>query len=276
MVQTVYDAAAELQAIAGKDAEDPATDAQPATLPDYVAALDADALDGARVGVLADLETNATNDVYNAAKDVLADEGATLVEVAWSPPGAGPGILNYEFKRDLNAYLARLGPNAPVKSLAEVIAFNLANPVEAIRLGMNTLQASQAIDIDDPTTKAQYEANRDNGRAITRGYIDGLLTRGTPDESDDLDALFLQSGTSTGTGARAGYPQLAVPAGYRSDTGNPVSIGLQGTAYAEAELLALGYAFEQATRARRAPSETNPASWRCVPGSAFAPRSCAP
>ena len=58
-------------------------------------------------------------------------------------------------------------------------------------------------------------------------------------------------------------------------TRNPVNVTFLGTAFSEARLLALGYAFEQATGARKAPSETNPASWRCVEGSAFKPRSCA-
>ena len=87
------------------------------------------------------------------------------------------------------------------------------------------------------------------------------------------------SGTLVGIGARAGYPQLTVPAGYDLDntkTYNPVNISFTGTAYSDDKLLAFGYAYEQATNLRLPPSFTNPSLWRCVPGSAVMPHSCAP
>ena len=87
------------------------------------------------------------------------------------------------------------------------------------------------------------------------------------------------SGTLVAVGARAGYPQLTVPAGYDLDgtkTFNPENISFTGTAYSDDTLLAIGYAYEQATQLRRPPSFTNPSLWRCVPGSAFMPRACAP
>ena len=86
------------------------------------------------------------------------------------------------------------------------------------------------------------------------------------------------SGTLTGIGARAGYPQLVVPAGYAAGTRDPVGIGFNGTAYSEAKLLAFGYAYEQATKLRKPPSEINPSLWRCVPGNAYTvtTRACAP
>jgi amidase len=268
MVQTVADAAAELQAMAGKDPEDPVTAEQPATLPDYSAGLTTDALRGKRIGVI-----SSTDATYQAAIGRIQALGATTVTIT-APAGTQAGsILNYEFKRDLNAYLSRLGPGAPIKSLAEVIAFNDAHPDEAIRLGQSTLVASQAIDLDDPTTRSTYEANRTNGQTQTRNNIDAALAQGTG-TADDLAAIMTPSGSLTGTGARAGYPQLTVPAGYNPANNNPVNISFNGTRYTEATLLSLGYAFEQATQARRAPSATNPASWRCVPGSAFPAKSC--
>jgi Asp-tRNA(Asn)/Glu-tRNA(Gln) amidotransferase A subunit family amidase len=161
-------------------------------------------------------------------------------------------------------------------SLADVIAFNSANSGEAIKLGMSILVSSNAIDLDDPATTATYEANHARGLAESRGNIDAVLTRGTAEPDDDLAAILTPAGTLTGVGARAGYPALTVPAGYTATTRNPVNVTFLGAAFSEARLLALGYAFEQATRARKAPSESNPASWRCVEGSAFKPRSCAP
>jgi amidase len=141
---------------------------------------------------------------------------------------------------------------------------------------MGLLTASEAIDVDDPATKAEYERVRDAGLAGARGNIDAVLTRGTVDPGDDLAAIMTPAGTLTGIGAKAGYPALTVPAGYSATTRNPINVTFLATKYAEAQLLAIGYAFEQATKARRAPSETNPATWRCVAGSATQPRSCPP
>ena len=81
------------------------------------------------------------------------------------------------------------------------------------------------------------------------------------------------SGTLTGTGARAGYPQIVVPAGYNAANRLPVGIAFNGTAYSEAKLLAFAYAYEQATKLRKPVSEINPAVWRCYAGN---PRSCPP
>lgn len=269
MVQTVADAAAELQGMAGKDPEDPATAGQPSTIPDYSAGLSTNALSGRRIGVIA-----SSDGPYQAAIATIRRLGAEPVTIT-TPGGTSAGsILNYEFKRDLNAYLSRLGPAAPIKTLSEVVAFNTANPDEAIKLGQSTLVGSEAIELENPTTKATYETNRTTGLAQTRASLDAALTRGTAETTDDLAAIMTPSGTLTGTGARAGYPQLTVPAGYNAGTGNPVNISFNGGAYSEATLLALGYAFEQATDARRAPSATNPASWRCVPGSAFPAKAC--
>jgi amidase len=272
MTQTVYDAAAELGGMAGTDPEDPATATQPAGLSyDYVSGLSMVALQGTRLGVVA-----STDPTYQAAVAKVQQLGATTVTITAPANTSAPSILGYEFKRDLNAYFARLPEDAPMRSLADVIAFNTAHAQEAIRLGMGLLESSQAIDIDDPATKAAYEAARTTGLAQARGAIDAALTRGTADTSDDLTAILTPAGTLTGVGARAGYPALTVPAGYSATTRNPVNVTFTGTKYSEARLLAVGYAFEQGTLARRAPSATNPATWRCVAGSATERRSCPP
>ena len=174
MTQTVYDAAAELQAIAGRDAEDPATDSQPAVLPDYLSGLKADALAGTRIGVITSNDT-----VYQAAVAAVQAAGAVTVPIPTPSASAGPSILTLEFERDLNAYFARLPADAPIKSLTEVIAFNDAHPDETIKLGQDILIAAEAIDLSDPATYQAYVTARDNGRAVTRAAIDTALTRGT-------------------------------------------------------------------------------------------------
>jgi Asp-tRNA(Asn)/Glu-tRNA(Gln) amidotransferase A subunit family amidase len=263
ITKTVADAAAELQAIAGKDPEDPATDSAPATVPNYLAGLTTTALDGKRIGVI-----NNANAGYQAAIAAIQALGATTVLIPTPSPAQNfPDILASEFKRDLNAYLGRLPASAPMKSLADIIAFNTAHADEALKFGQTQLTASQAIDLSDPATNATYVANRDGGRAATRAAIDTALT------ANSLDAIMTPSGTLTGTGARAGYPQIVVPAGYNAADRRPVGIAFNGTAYTEARLLAFAYAYEQATKLRRPVSEINPAVWRCWSGS---PRSCPP
>ena len=273
MARTVADAAVELQAIAGRDETDPATADQP-PVPDYVAGLTAEALEGERIG------TVASNDpIYQAAVAKVRQLGATTVQIT-APANTGrPSILSYEFKRDLNSYLSRLPGSAPMKSLADIIAYNDAHPQEALKYGQNLLSDSQAIDLDDPATKAAYEAARDLGRAEARANIDAALTRGTADPGDDLAAILTPSGTLTVVGARAGYPALTVPAGYTATQRRPVNVTFTGTRFGEAALLAIGYAYEQGSQLRRPPSVIDPSLYRCAqttPPSSFGAHSCAP
>ncbi len=270
MVRTVADAAAELQAIAGADPLDPPGLPLPPVLPDYLAALDPNALAGERIGVINSGDAN-----YQAAVAAVQALGAVTVTIPTPNAQGVPQVLNYEFKRDLNAYLAHLGPGAPVKSLQEVIAFNDAHPQEAIKFGHTLLTQSQAIDISPGSAEtATYNTNLANGKAANRAAIDNALT------TNDLGAIMTPSGTLTGIGARAGYPQLTVPAGYAAASRRAVNVSFTGTAYTEAKLLAYGYAYEQATKLRRPASEIVPSLYRCAktaPPSTFASRgACAP
>src|SRR4051794_1332247 len=122
ITRTVADAAAELQAIAGKDPDDPATDSAPATVPDYLAGLTTTALQGKRIGILT---TGNLSAQYIAAVAAIQALGATTVPVA-APQSSSVDILTREFKRDLNAYLARLPASAPMKSLQNIIDYNSA------------------------------------------------------------------------------------------------------------------------------------------------------
>jgi hypothetical protein len=137
------------------------------------------------------------------------------------------------------------------------------------------------VDLTDPATSAAYESDKATGRASSQALIDTLLNNGTPaDAGDDLDVVAVPSGDPlVGIADRAGYPVLTVPAGYGTGGagGNPIGVTFVGPALGEAKLLAAGYAFEQATNVRLAPSYTNPSMWRCVPGSTFfLPHHCNP
>ncbi|HEX6024526.1 MAG TPA: amidase family protein [Solirubrobacter sp.] len=273
MTRTVADAAAELQAIAGKDPEDPATDSAPDTVPNYLAALSPNALQGKRIGIV-----NSNNGEYQAAVATIQALGATTVQIPTPSAPGSSSILFQEFKRDIAAYFARLPEGAPMRTLADLIAYNNAHAQDALKYGQNTFLDSEETDLTDPDEYAAYVTTRDNGRRNARLAIDNALTRGTTDPADDLEAIMTPGTTLIGTGAQAGYPQLGVPAGYSANNRNPVGIAFTGTAYSEAKLLAFGYAYEQAANVRKPPSEINPSLWRCVPGNAFTvtTRACAP
>jgi amidase len=199
--------------------------------------------------------------VADAVK-VLESQGAYVEMISALPAIGVPGILNYGFKRDLNAYLKRLPPSAPVHSLAEVIAVNLVRP-GAIKYGQVQALASEALDISPGSADtATYLANYEAGIASSRTILDTVYNGpdGVPGTDDDFDALL---NPGAGTPARAGYPSIVVPGGFLPPSGDvindrPSGITFSGPAFSEPRLIALGYAFEQATKHRRPPLTTPP------------------
>ena len=151
MTRSVYDAAALLTALTGIDPEDPITSTSSGVVgTDYTRALSTTALQGKRIGV-ASTPTGNQGVLFNEALDVLRAQGATVVPVTVTTGGLPPGILDYEFKRDLNAYLARLPHSAPMNTLDDVVQFNLAHAAEGtIKFGQTQLVTSNNIDLTDP------------------------------------------------------------------------------------------------------------------------------
>jgi amidase len=268
--RTVADAAAVLTAIAGADPRDPATSQSPRASTDYAAGLHADALRGARIGVPREVYfgySPATDALAEAAIQTMRALGATIVDPANIPNAkemsdseAELAVLLYEFKADLNAYLEILPANAPVHSLADLIAFNGAHTAEEMPyFGQEILQLAQE---KGPLTEQVYlDALAENHRLARTEGIDWILER------ERLDALIMPSGGpawkidlitgdhhtggSSQPAALAGYPAVSVPLGYVADL--PVGLTFMGRAYSEGRLIQLAYAFEQATRVRRAP-----------------------
>jgi Asp-tRNA(Asn)/Glu-tRNA(Gln) amidotransferase A subunit family amidase len=265
ITQTVQDAAMQLQAIAGPDAADDATTGAPA-VPNYLSGLSTTALSGKRVAYV-----NSTAAPFPSVLTTLASLGATTVAKTFTSPTT-PSVARSELKRDLNAYLAGTGGSG-AKSLSEIIAYNAAHADEGLKYQQGELETAQAVDLTDPATKATYDANRTTGRTEAAGIIDGLLNNGTPaDTTDDFEIVAVPSGSSlVNVADRAGYPVLTVPAGYGTGAtgGNPQSVVFIAGAFREATLLNDGYAFEQATKVRQAPSVTNPSMFRCIPGGVF-------
>ncbi|MHB8504946.1 MAG: amidase family protein, partial [Acidimicrobiales bacterium] len=255
MARTVWDAAALLSVIAGPDPGDPAATG-PDRGQDYTAGLRPDALAGARIGVVEGELPAGGAAPWAEAREVMTSLGAQLVAVELGGESAGSYVMDHEMGPALAAYLAALGPDAPVRSLADVVAFNDAHAGEELKFGQARLLAALAVDHDDPASGRRFEEARATDLAYGRDEVDRALASGR------LDALLFPGPHSCDRGARAGYPSVAVPAGYTPTHRRPFGITLLGAAWSEARLLALAYAYEQAAAARRAPSAVNPGQFR--------------
>jgi amidase len=262
---SVADAAAVLSAVAGRDPRDDATSDTPADPPDFTAALDRTALDGKRIGVIAPSQNDAGRARFDEAVELIADLGATPVTLTPPARPSTPRIVDREFERDFEAYLDRR--RGRIDSLEDVIAFNEAHPADTLKFGQERLEAAAAVDLSDPAQAAQYRADLEAGRSTSRAWIDGLL-------ADGVDAILSPVAATAEPVARAGYPQIAVPAGYDPIRRRPVSISFTGTAGDDSKLLGFAYAYERAAQVRQPPSEVNPATWHCIAPVRFIPRTC--
>jgi amidase len=268
MGRTVSDAAVLLGVLAGVDPADSET-ALAATKAhaDYTTFLDVDGLRGKRLGVARNFFGfhPKVDELMESALTEMKRCGAELVDPVTVPKpreleGAEIEVLRYEMKADMNAYLARLGPNAPVHTLKEIIAFNEQHQAEELRwFGQEELIKSEA---KGPLTdKAYVEAlaacrtlSRTEGidRVMAQHRLDALIApTSTPAHITDWVLGDHGLGDSTTPAAVAGYPSITVPAGLVH--GLPVGISFFGMAWSEPALLGIAFGFEQATRARRPP-----------------------
>ena len=285
MTRTVADAAALLAVIAGSDPMDTATKDADARKSDYLAALDRGALKGARIGVWAPNKGRSpgADTVFDAAVKALEAQGAVLVEVKTDGGVLGQistlegECLRIEFKAALDAYLATTPPAVTVRTLDALIAFNKAEPREMPLFAQEILEQSLA---KPPITDPTYLQKRTQARTLARAALDKMLT------DNKLDAIVSPSngpasivdpvnggvsfGSPTTLPAVSGYPHLTVPAGNVS--GLPLGLSFIGPAWSEARLLSLGFAFEQATKARREPEFLPNVGTRPEIGRAYDPR----
>lgn len=267
MTRSVADAAALLSALAGSDPADPATAEADSHKTDYLRALDPVALKGARIGVLRYPRGRSpqTDAMFDKALAALTAQGAVLVDI--QPPddsavdAAEDLVLSFEFKAGINAYLASTDPaKVKVRTLADLIAFNAASPRELALFGQEIFETSQARPgLDDPAyLKARADARRLAGpegidRLLAEAKVEVLVApSGGPASVVDPVNGSRWLGSPSSLPAVAGYPHLTVPMG--AVQGLPVGLSFIGPAWSEARLLSLGYAFEQATHARVAPT----------------------
>jgi len=281
MARNVYDVAVALGVMAGVDSADSATSKSEGRFEeDYTQFLDAGALKGARIGIARDfMESDEEVDwIIEAALQAMREEGAEIVDVTlpeWLLDARGKfyrAIRYREFRAQIEDYLATTGPQYP-KTLADLVKQSMTltarredgvipNPVRW-QLMMKEEESGELSDYE-------YLAVRDHALPLVRGIIGGLI------ESEKLDAIVYPTSPvrpervdpdpdpegAPGSGESAvilanlsGFPDLIVPAGF-TGRGLPVSISFLGPAFSEPRLLALGYAFEQHTKARRLPVTT--------------------
>jgi amidase len=287
LTRSVRDAAILLNVLAAPDPLDPATTAlrRPS---DYTAVLDADGLNGARIGVPSD-PSDPANDVYYGklgpkAQTVMGEviatleaQGATIIRANIPTEGwiGGPGtlmaILNhnpesrtykepalrpivfvYELKRDLNSYLRDWATETPIQTLADIVAFNTTHADRALRFGQDILLAAEATRGD--LSELEYQSARAMDlRANKELGLDAYM------DKYRLDAVLFPGTAGAGIAAKPGYPSVQVPAGFTSGFEGkptpdyPLGATFTGRAWSEPTLLRLAYAFEQASKARRMP-----------------------
>ena len=257
MTRTVREAAELLTAIAGSDPADPATAEADRRKTDYAAGLEGASLKGKRLGVMRFATGFGTDPALGQALAVLRTQGAEIVEIK-ELGGAREGpkqlkVLLTEFKVGLNAYLATTPPGVTSRTLADIIAFNKANPRELALFGQDLfVQAEATKGMEDP----EYRKARDDGIAyagkngidrLLKDYRVDALIGPTVSPAWPIDAVNGDQYPGGGGGylaAIAGYPHLTVPMGQVK--GLPVGLSFIGPKWSEAMLLGLGYAYEQA------------------------------
>lgn len=292
MARTVTDAAIFFGALesASPDPNDPATTlCQPPENNDYTVYLDANGLEGARIGIPralyydsiqvpgTDRWQNRLSDEMRAVMDeaiaVLEGAGAVVVDPADIPSVIDPdpetslltngasSVLNYGMKRDFNAWLATLDGTAPVSTLTELREWNLAHEsAGSLKYRQARLDGADAVDLETDRERYEEDLQRDNLLNAVRG-IDQAMT------DHDLDALLFPGSGGAGIAARPGYPTVIVPWSFVPNDGGPDmpagfeararpwGVSFTGSACSEPRLIEVAYAFEQATLRRVPPPD---------------------
>ena len=269
MTLTVRDAATVMTVIAGSDPADPATAEADARKVDYTAALSPDALKGKRIGVLRDRIGDRADiaALFDAALKQMTDLGATVVEIADSRKGleelgaAEFEVLMTELKADIATYLAGLPAKDGPKTLADLIAFNKANREELKWFDQSLFELAESKGgLDSPAyvtarAKAARLAGAEGIDRLMKEHDVNLLvgvTNGPAWMSDLVNGDHYTGPSASQLPAAAGYPHLTVPMG--AVQGLPIGVSFIGGKWADADVLAAGYAYEQASRKRVAPT----------------------
>ncbi len=265
MARTVRDAALMLAAMSSADPSDPAMAGRESPPTDYTANLSADGLACKRIGIIRSYSGAGDNpyvdENFERAIELLRANGAEIVDpIEIDTEGMGTAeyeVLLYEFKADLNDYLA--DSNAALKTLNEIIAFNTAHADTVMPFfGQEIMLMAEA---KGPLTEPAYLEALATSKRIAREGIDKTLqlhkldalvapTNGPAWMTDHVNSDHFSVGSSA-LAAVSGYASITVPSGYVF--GLPVGLSIIGGAFSEAQLIRIAYAYEQASKARHAP-----------------------
>jgi amidase len=252
MARTVEDAAILLNALSGRDEQDPITKTNRLNEIDFTKYLLKDGLKGKRIGIayegFIEMLSEDKQKVISEAVKVLKSSNAEVIENIEVPSSKADwkyDVLTYEFKPDLNAYLDGLHPSISIRTLADLIEFNNQNKDKMLKYGQAVLLEAEETS-GSLTEEAYVQALEFDQYQSTIQGIDYAL------ETYGLDAIVFPSDEGSHISAKAGYPTIAIPAGYTKE-GEPVGITFAGTTYSEPLLIQIAYAYEQISGFRKAP-----------------------
>lgn len=255
MARTVHDAVLLLNAMLGKDSSDAAMGTSVGRLhEDYTVFLDENGLKGARIGIPRDYYFEELTEeqlaLFNASVEQMRAQGAIIIDPAdirTAREISYSSVVLNEFKISLNAYLSRLGPGAPMRTLRDIIDFNHTRPMETLKYGQVTLMDAEYA-TSGTLTDPQYLRDRATDLKLCKEQgIDAVM------KEHNLDALLFPADFGARITSRAGYPSIVVPSGYTA-AGAPFGVTFSAQAYQEPLLIKLAYAFEQHSKVRKAPS----------------------
>jgi amidase len=269
MGRNITDVAVLLNVLAGYDPNDNVTEGigkAGVTGVDYTRSLKLGGLKGKRIGLVGiPPDDNVAFVPFQKALQVLKDAGVEIITKPdgtaltynnpenpdVNPPVPRTIVFDYEFARDLPAYLATLDKNHPIKSLQNIVDFNnkyMASDSSAFPSGQAIMERCAKLDLE--TQKEQYLIDREKDILYSReNGIDYLL------KEYNLDCLISTSrtGNTTVIGAKAGYPTVSIPLANRGGTTSPINLHFTGAAFSEANLIEFAFTVEQATHFRIPP-----------------------
>ncbi|NRB64418.1 MAG: amidase [Saprospiraceae bacterium] len=268
MARTVRDAVILLGPLTGVDTNDAKTvQSTGKSFPDYTPYLDKNGLTGTRIGIIRDMMGfhEGVDIALEDAFEAMRQKGAEIIDVEFPEEwqglgGAGYNVLLYEFKDGVNKYLQTANPSSGVKTLEDIIAWNIENESEAMpyfkqeilkaahaKGDLNTQEYLEALE------KTVNQSRKGIERLLREHNLDALAgPTGGPAWTTDVINGDKFGGGSSSPAARAGYPNITVPAGLVA--GLPFGISFFAEAFAEPRLIKIAYAFEQATKQRVAPA----------------------
>jgi amidase len=247
MARNVSDLSRMLTVLAGVDLQDPMTPmARELAGFDFTTCLDPEGLQGCRVGIIANSGYNPYKEdpkFLDRAAKILEMAGAQSQKIAYHKPILNDlDVMTYGIRYEVDEYLNAIGDLAPVKTMAEIVAFNQQDPENRAPYGQTYLEKSLKLEMGREKYERLARHNLETARRVLMGWMDG----------NAFDFILSIGGRFSGSYAPAGFPSVNIPCGYRR-SGDPVGITLTGRYLSDSRLIAAAFAFETTAALRRQP-----------------------